>query len=333
MKIISVDKLKLGDVLVKPIITPQGKVLLNSGSTINGLYLSKLSNMSIKNVYIEDNTYRDVESFDLISVNTKVLLYKTLENIFEAMSKNIDFNDNAICEVVRFVCEDLQGCDFHSSDLSVEVLSGSRIIEHSINVCILSYIIGNSMGTYNYSKLYNLSLGAILHDIGRVSMSSEDKEHVDKAFNVLRKHDNISLNSSIVSYEHHENIDGSGYPRGVKENNIKEFSRITAVADTFEILLNTSNNKIKPFMIVEEMLKQAGTKLDKELVDVLLKNIVLYPNGVSVKLDNGQTGVVIKQSKNMILKPIVRFEIANQLIDIDLSKDKNINIVSIVNYK
>ena len=91
--------------------------------------------------------------------------------------------------------------------------------------------------SFSYGNTYNVVTAALIHDLGRENTIEEAPEHVKKGFDILRKCRGIDLHSSIVCFEHHENFDGSGYPRAFKGDQISEFSRIVRVADIYDEIL------------------------------------------------------------------------------------------------
>ncbi|WP_374720723.1 HD-GYP domain-containing protein [Peribacillus tepidiphilus] len=96
---------------------------------------------------------------------------------------------------------------------------------HSFNVCVISVIIGMKMGL-DRSKLKELAIGTLFHDIGKISVADHRQEeyneehHTWKGFNLLRKNPEISKLSLGIILQHHEYIDGSGAPRGIKGDEI-----------------------------------------------------------------------------------------------------------------
>jgi HD-GYP domain-containing protein (c-di-GMP phosphodiesterase class II) len=218
------------------------------------------------------------------------------------------------------------------SMLSLNVID-DFIIEHSINVSILSVFMGNHMN-YNYNQLCDLAAGAMIHDVGRQNKKEEDLEHVQKGFDVMRKCRGLSLHSSIVCYEHHENFDGSGYPRKLKGAQISEFTKIIRVADMYDDLLHCFGNGDVPMMphqAYENILAAAGSIIDPAMVEVFRDTIIFYPNGCTVLLSNGLTGVVVRQNQGIPQRPVVRtFNGSGIIGEVDLMKSLTLSIKDVV---
>lgn len=140
-----------------------------------------------------------------------------------------------------------------------------------------------------------LRWGAYLHDIGKLSISDQIlrkpdklddeewevmKSHVIKGWEMLSRVPFLPQETLDVVRYHHENWDGSGYPEGLKEQDIPILARIFAVVDTFDALYSPRPYKRawKPAEIIEELNRLRGKKLDPKLVDIFIKRIT-SPSG------------------------------------------------------
>ena len=136
-----------------------------------------------------------------------------------------------------------------------------------------------------------LFLASPLHDIGKILVDNSIlhkngkltdgeftimKEHPAHAVKILQKSERELIKAArIIAYEHHENFDGSGYPRGIKGDNIHIFGRIVAIADVLDAL--THERSYKKAWTFEEAAKHiidlSGTKFDPRLVDVFKNHL------------------------------------------------------------
>src|SRR5699024_4018570 len=151
----------------------------------------------------------------------------------------------------------------------------------------------------------------------------------------LRKQDEFSTVIAHCAYQHHERLDGSGYPRGLVGSEIHKYAKVIAIADVFDAM--TSNRDYRAALLPHEALETlyacAVTKFDKQMVVVFRKSIAIYPNGLSVKLSDGRVGVVVKQNKHLNERPVIRIlkENNEKLIspyDINLAAEVNIMITA-----
>lgn len=149
------------------------------------------------------------------------------------------------------VVEEMINCVSSNDDVifglsSVRCVDG-ELFEHSGNVCLLSLALGCALN-FNRKQLRELGLGALLHDLGKVFMvdlmrkdgplNKEEwertKQHPQLGYDVLRKQFDVSLLSCHVAFQHHERLDGSGYPRGLRGEDIHDYAKVCAVADYWD---------------------------------------------------------------------------------------------------
>ena len=182
------------------------------------------------------------------------------------------------------------------------------LLEHSINCSILTGIFCKFLG-YDRDIIEQASLGALLMDIGMSSipadvrnaqlpLSDDDfavlKTHVEIGTSLVEQCGDISDLSLQIIEQHQERIDGSGYPRGLRGDEITEFARIAAIIDNYDEM--TSNNNAQPSLTPIQALKRLSSSdgLDQELVKQFIKCIGVHPVGSLVKLKSGKLGIVSK---------------------------------------
>ena len=124
------------------------------------------------------------------------------------------------------------------------------------------------------------------------------KQHSRFGFDLLRNLHSMSLLVAHCAFQHHERIDGSGYPRGLVDVEIHPFAKIIGVADVFDAV--TSNRVYREKMLPSEGIAiieaGSGKMFDTSVVEALKRSIVHYPNGTIVLLNNERRGVVSKQN-------------------------------------
>ncbi|WP_326998719.1 HD-GYP domain-containing protein [Cohnella kolymensis] len=228
--------------------------------------------------------------------------------------------------------------------------SDGYLFHHSVNVAILSGIVGIAKG-YNRNQLMDLGVGALLFDIGmtyfpdqlwqkRTQLNKEERErlskHTEEGFNLLRKQFDISLLSAHCALQHHERYDGTGYPRGLKGEEIHEYARIVAIADVYCALTSARpyRKAYSPNEAIEFLYANGNRWFDLELIKIFVNHIAVYPLATTVLLNTGQIGVVAAINPTSSNRPIIRIiaetEDAPQLLvpyEVDLSKQMNITII------
>ena len=192
---------------------------------------------------------------------------------------------------------------------------------HSVNVCILSLTFGRTIGL-SESELNILGLGAILFDIGKSkipgdiltkpdSLSENEyllvKAHAFLGYAILDENKYIPLETLEIILNHHERLDGSGYPNCRRGGEISKLTRIVSIVDAFDAMTSDRcyQDAFQPQHALNEIYNMAPDKLDQELVEGFIKCIGIYPVGSVVELNTGHTGVVVKLNEMNRLKPIV----------------------------
>ncbi len=220
------------------------------------------------------------------------------------------------------------------------------IYYHMVNVTILAIILGKQMG-YNKTKLQDLALGSILHDIGILTfvdiinspakISDKDYEQIKRhpvlGVEILEKQKGLPTQVLSIILQHHERLDGSGYPFGLKADKIDELAQIVSVVNVYEALThkrpfreNTLNDQAIRLMVERKY------ALNPRILKLFIETISIYPLHSWVKLSSGEIAKVIGVNKASFLKPIIRiyFDRQGKRLEvernIDLSKQPNIYV-------
>jgi HD-GYP domain-containing protein (c-di-GMP phosphodiesterase class II) len=213
---------------------------------------------------------------------------------------------------------------------------------HSVNVAVLSTVIGMHLG-YTKEYLNELCTAALLHDIGKQMLYPEIlnkpgfltddeyehiKEHPQMAYDILKERMDISAKVRISVLSHHENEDGSGYPRGLKGDEIFAFAKIIHVADVFDALTSKRPYK-QPYAkseAVEYLMGNCGRLFDTKVVEAFINSISVYPKGMEVLLSDGRRGIV-SANRNNSLRPVVRLFNGEEINLNDFTMYRNVIIV------
>jgi len=199
---------------------------------------------------------------------------------------------------------------------------------HSVNVCIFSVALGKKLG-FTKGQLYELGLGALLHDVGKVRMPLE---LINKAgpltaeeFPVLQEHptegllslfemrglSEVPLRAMLVAYEHHMKVDQTGYPRSIRRREPTLFGRIVAVADGFDAATTKRSYQAQPWpadRVLREMRDNTTRGFDPLVVKAFISMTGIYPVGSVVILDTFELAVVVQTSPNpeCLHQPVVK---------------------------
>lgn len=311
MKYISIKNLQPDMILASTIYDNNENILLKANHKLTPLNIKRIQCLNFDGLYIyEDNEV----SFhnELISEHTRIKALKALKRL------NIEkclYLANQIIDEIR-----------SNDSMLVETINLSSYDNytyiHSINVSILSVITGIALGCSD-EQLKNLSRAALLHDIGKTCISkeilnkpdilteeefSEIRKHPLYGYNILKDNNDISSVVRNAVYSHHENEDGTGYPRGLTSEKIHFFAKIIHIADVYDALTakRIYKNPLNPADALEYLMANVESKFDKQILEIFIKYIAPYPVGTSVKLSNGQTAVVIKNNEETLTRPVVK---------------------------
>lgn len=221
---------------------------------------------------------------------------------------------------------------------------------HSISVGTLALAFCNAL-KYDYSSTINVTMGALLHDIGKThiplqilnkpgKLTSAEydiiKRHANFSADVLRKTKSIPDEAFDIALHHHERYNGSGYPDRLNGNEIEFGSRLVALCDVYDAITSARcyKNGIDRIKALQTIYSMAGKEFDRELAHKFIKFVGVYPIGTCVTLSNGLTGIVSDTTKD-ILKPVVQVfydnnqHCASNLQKVDLSQ----SMLEIVSYE
>ena len=172
----------------------------------------------------------------------------------------------------------------------------------------------NDIKKFTSSLLYDIGIFKITKKmIGRTEEISKeehdlDEKHTTYGLELLDNIKNLTRSASEVISQHHERIDGTGYPEGKKGDAISENAKIVAIADVYDALTHSRpyrKDRILPSDAVKIIVQEAGSSFDPKLTKVLLNSISCHPIGSFVLLNNNQIGRVIRTHENFPLRPVV----------------------------
>jgi putative nucleotidyltransferase with HDIG domain len=356
MRLIATNSIKPGTKLSKAVINQKGQVLIQAGVPLTERMINRLIDIGLTFIYIEDEKTRDIVIKNTISEKTQKEVIQTVEKTFKDLKTNENISNSFVLEkatkqfseVIRSVLEELKGNNDLLTLLSDVMIHDQYIFTHSFNVTLYALAIGIEL-KLDEKQLEALGLGAILHDVGKMLIPQEVlmkpgkltmeeydevKKHTTNGFNLLRNLPNVPLTAAHCAFQHHERLDGSGYPRGVKGDEIHLFGRILAVADVFDAV--TSNRVYRQAMLPHEGLEilyaGCGQHFEQRMVEAFRNAVAIYPLGLSVTLNDGRKGIVVKQNPSFCDRPIVRiFEedgVEISPYEVDLKKELEVMIAN-----
>lgn len=329
MKLVHVSVLVPGMILAKDIFQQNGILLLNKDTVLTAEIITKLKFWGFSEVEVEEPpiSLKDQQEIALApqiaAAHERVI--DITENIMSPGDvKEIDAN------LLRGMVGDLDS----QIELNTNVLLNlshikthdNYLFSHVTNVSILAMIIGKEL-KLSEQELKDLGLAALLHDFGMTQISRsiydknqllspdewlEIKRHPNYSLELLKESGNFSEAILRGVYEHHERIDGSGYPRGIKGQDIHLFGKIIAVADVYDACISPRKHRkrMTPYEALKNLLGQPHL-FDIKILKSFVSCMAIYPIGSLVKLNTGETAKVIGINQGAPFRPEIRIYIAS----------------------
>lgn len=213
--------------------------------------------------------------------------------------------------------------------------------QHSLRVSMLASMIGKWLG-YSRSELYDICEAGLLFDIGKLKvpdvlldkrgrLDAQEfelvKKHAQLGYTVLLRTQGVSQDVKFAALQHHERMDGSGYPLRLRTGQIHEFAKIIMVCDIYDAMISNRiyRAKLSPFEAAEYIAWNSGSTLDSRICYIFLSNLAEYYVGKHCVLNSGEEGTVAYVDVNYPTRPIIR--IGNRFVD--LSKERRLTISEI----
>lgn len=357
MRLKSTRSLEQGAILAQPIYNDRGYILIQQDMHLTLTMIKRLVSQGITYVYIKDETSSSIEVDSVIPNQLRVKATDVIKETFDELKGNalteksyiLENKGDKLSAIVKDIVGEMKNREEAVSLLTDILISDDYTFQHSLNVTIYSLAIGTKL-KLSENELADLGIGAMLHDIGKIFIDKNILQKADRLtdeeFAVMKSHTQLGFDfirnmtdlPSVIAhcaYQHHERLDGSGYPRSIKGHEIHKYAKIIGIADVFDAI--TSNRIYREAMLphigLEILYAGAVDIFDRDMVEAFKSSIVAYPNGLTVELNDQRMGVVVKQNKHICDRPII--EITNEggqqlekSYKVDLGKDINVTIVA-----
>lgn len=316
--------------LAKKVLSGEGIVLLGEDMELTARMISRLKECHINFLYIRDEATEDVEVRELISEDTMRVAMTEIRSSFRQIMDSPLRRRGAAYPYVSFQLRDVMSRvidDLSAHKESVVMLMNmasvdNYLYQHSLNVCVYTTMLGINFG-YNRDELTALGMGALLHDIGKTRVPPEllkkpglltaeeyeqMKRHTEYGYEILRREAGVPTTTALCALQHHERLDGSGYPFGIQGSEIHNFSKWIGMVDSYDAM--TTNRIYKepmlPHQAVEALYAGTGTQYEQSMVQLFRDKVAIYPVGMTVRLQTGEVGVVVDVRSNCPHRPVIR---------------------------
>lgn len=261
---------------------------------------------------------QEIKGGDIFAIYMEILEFG--EEILEKVRKEMDISGKEIVERIRNLVDCVMAGEKFFLEFVFSDMKEEGEARHMTNVTILALEVGLELG-YNKSRLFELAIGSFLHDIGLIRFSSltraakkltrseyeQIKKHPIHSIELIKQIGDLSSEIMRAVQEHHERLDGSGYPYGLEDGYIHENAMIIGIVDMFEAMTHNRpyRKRMAPYDALKELINMGSHSIEPRYVEALVHRIGLYPIGSWVELSTGEIGKVIETNKNFPLRPTV----------------------------
>lgn len=345
IKKVKTDNILPGMKLARAIQSEYGGVLVPEDTLIDRNNIKKINKLDLGSVYIYVDSSEEFNDNVDEKAETKKEYSKNAKEVEELFAE-INFQGNLEKESINTLKERAESL---SEELEVVDLLGivrsadKYTYYHSLNVSILANKFGKWLDLEE-EDIEMLTQAGLLHDIGKTKipdkilnkaeeLSDQEyqwiKRHSKYGYNMLKDSESIPAKVAKAVLTHHERYDGSGYPNGLKGQEIPLFGRILAIVDTFDAITAERNyqKKSSPFKAIKVFVREDSTHFDHKLKTIFNENIPNLFLQEKVLLSDGQEGRVVFINPRHPEMPVVKVEDKH----IDLYREDDLEILEIIN--
>ena len=371
MKSIQLHEIKPGMVFDSPVFIDRENLFVRANEPIKSSDIEKLLKWGISEVHTEGSAVEAVSPAPVRTADTESI---RLHNEYDVLRKNWTtvrndlvatgdilkanmrllierkiFNNHEIIEQSQKIVTSIFQVPYYLLVLQNLVISDNPIIHHAVRASVFGAHLGRAMNL-SRPRVQELFFGMLLMDAGmffvsesiRRSPSSPNPEdwkslrsHPLTGYKVLVNDAYVKTSLAVIALQHHENYDGSGYPRGLRENQIDLLARIAAICDRFTALLEDRYHRtgMVPYDAMRVILGSEAGRFDPILLRSFLGAVSIYPTGSLVEISTGEKGLVLGCSPEKPLRPLVRIlrtadgKAVDTLDFLDLNEKSSVYIV------
>lgn len=329
MRLVALSRCKEGTELAKSIYDSNGLVLLTEGYKLTDNVMARLRHHGIFAVYVKDKFSDGLIEDVSISHELRQKSLVEIKTSFTSLRSNLKLTGRITPQILgsfQKMCDEVLS-ELLLNKKALSLMTSVQVFDHylynhSFNVMVYSMQLAIHSGI-NPKDLNELGIAGLLHDVGKMVIPLEIlnkpdkltdnefqliKTHTSEGYEYLKKQYEIPILAARCALQHHEKVDGTGYPLGLIGKDIHPFAKIMAVADVFDAVTSSRSYRsaMLPHKGFEILYGGSGTHFEPELVQHFKRSLIMYPVGITVTLSTGETGFVIKNNENFPERPVIR---------------------------
>jgi putative nucleotidyltransferase with HDIG domain len=347
---VHITDLRTGDVLAEDVFNSFGLHVLSKGTELNARELSQLFQHQVDFMEIEPRgLFRsEPDEDDALAKSGYNPLLRPLyqdavagaEQLFERALKHGIIYEEDVKESFQPLIQNFKA---ERDVVSLLLLLNSQddyTYEHSVQVGMLSFFIARWLG-WNEEDTVRAGKAGFLHDIGKCRIPDailnkpgkltdeefkEIRNHPKYGFDILKSSFNDSV-LAIAALQHHERMDGSGYPLGLKSESIQPLAKVVAVADVYSAMISSRvySEKKDLLFVLKELHALSFKELDPHVTHTFIRHMIPNFIGKKVVLTNGETGTIVMTNPSDFFRPLIK--IGDEFLDLAAKRKYEIQLV------
>lgn len=354
---ISIREAQPNMVTAEDIYTYNNQLVIGKGTVLTDVVITKLKFYSIShfNIFIADETFKSHTIKKEVTPLTKIKESPEFKQFSKSFVTSVkEFKGNLKNVITTDEPLDTDNLLEHTTKILADARNGLHVFNmlhnlrsyddltyvHSVNVSLIARVFGGWL-KLSEEDIDVLTVAGLLHDIGKLTLPAsimnkketltEDeyelmKSHASRGFKILQEKD-IDPRIKYATLMHHERNDGSGYPQGLKADEIHTFAKIIAIADVYDAMTSARvyRNALCPFDAISMFEKEGYQKFDAKFLLVFLENICQSYIGHQVRLSNGVKGEIVMLNKQALSRPMIKS--GKEFIDLSAHSDLTIDMI------
>lgn len=297
-----------------------------------------------KAVIKEEKKVKEKNFADSLFIDHYLDVVQNYKKLFISWRNNMPIDIQVIRTLLIPLFDRIDDIGFRIYNLHQYATTEDYIYHHSVSVALLSAYIAKRMG-YAKGETLQIGLTGILSDSGMAKIDPtilkrsgklrraeqiEIKRHPGYSYRLVESLTAITQMVKLAVSQHHERLDGSGYPLGLSSDKIHSYARIVAVCDTYHAITcnRVYQNNQSIFKVIEVLQTEQFTKLDPEVVQTFVHGLTNLLVGARLKLSNDKIGKVIYVEDNNPTKPIIQLEDDQQIVSME--NETTLSIVEVL---
>lgn len=346
-------QLKPGMKIDQTIVDRLGRNLVARGAILDQYEIDAMVKMGVMTVYIQEGEYdpNEVELSPAAQKNVEKLRKSDPEKVTlsdsvkKRVSEGIQYIYNnadspELAETTNSIASDLMSAISENDAIAIDIgtlkMSDEYTFKHSVDVATISMVLAKHL-QMSQKDIYQIGICGLLHDLGKTKVPLEIlnkpdrltdeefaimKQHSVFGYHMLKQMPDYDESICLGVLQHHEKMNGRGYPLGVSAEQISPYAKILSVADVYDALVTERPYKsaFSQRDAIELIMSMTG-ELDMNAMKSFLNSMILYPVDSIVELSNGEQARVVQNNPHYILRPTVVSVTSGKVYDLgeDLS--------------